>query len=161
MELKRGEDQAREYMRRLGNNEARPYFSNSQIRNLVASGELTFGIYIYLNNIITMQKQGVPIGIWNADPVAISPSLSAIFKNAPHPNAAKLYIEWVLSKETQQWLAQQEVVLPVRRDVENPYPQYFKNVPFIVAGAEQTDPRLPRLRADYEKFFRVKPEGGK
>jgi iron(III) transport system substrate-binding protein len=158
MEIRYGEDRAREFMRRLGNNDARPFFSNSQIRTLVASGELTFGIYIYLNNIITMQKKGMPIGIWNADPVGISPSVAGIMKNAPHPNAAKLYAEWILGKEAQEWLAKQEVVVPVRRDVVNPYPQYFKNVPFVVAGAEETDPRLSRLRADYEKFFRVKPE---
>lgn len=158
MEIRRGEDKARDFMRRFGSNEAKPYFSNNQIRNLVASGELTFGIYIYLNNIITMQKEGAPVAIWNADPVGYFPSVHGMVKNASHPNAAKLYMEWALSKETQEWLAKQEVVVPVRKDVENPYPQYFKNVPFVISGADETDPRLERLRDEYKKYFRVQPQ---
>jgi ABC-type Fe3+ transport system substrate-binding protein len=157
VELRRGEDKGTAFMRRLGNNEARPYFSNNQIRNLVASGELTFGIYIYLNNVISMQKQGAPLAIWNADPVGYFPSVHGIMKNARNLNAAKLYIEWLLGRETQQWMAQQEIVVPVRRDVENPHPQYFKDVPFVIAGAEETDPRVPRLREEYKKHFRVQP----
>ena len=158
MELRRGEDKGRDFMRRLGNNEAKPYFSNNQIRNLVASGELTFGVYIYLNNIISMQKEGAPLAIWNADPVGYFPSVHGMMKNAPHVNAAKLYMEWALSKETQQWLAKQEIVVPVRKDVENPHAQYFKNVPFVIAGADETDPRLERLRDEYKKYFRVQPQ---
>jgi iron(III) transport system substrate-binding protein len=158
IEIRRGEDKARDFMRRFGSNEAKPYFSNNQIRNLVASGELTFGIYIYLNNIITMQKEGAPVAIWNADPVGYFPSVHGMVKNASHPNAAKLYMEWALSKETQEWLAKQEVVVPVRKDVENPHAQYFKNVPFVIAGADETDPRLERLRDEYKKYFRVQPQ---
>ncbi len=158
MEIRRGEDKARDFMRRFGNNEAKPYFSNNQIRNLVASGELTFGVYIYLNNIISMQKEGAPLAIWNADPVGYFPSVHGMVKNASHANAAKLYMEWALSRETQEWLAKQEVVVPVRKDVENPYPQYFKNVPFVIAGADETDPRLERLRDEYKKYFRLQPQ---
>lgn len=158
LEIRYGEEKARDFMRRLGENEARPFFSNSQIRTLVASGELTYGIYIYLDNIIAMQQEGMPIGIWNADPVAVHPSVIGLMKNAPHPNAAKLYVAWFLSKETQTWYAKDQVIIPVHREVENPFPQYFKNVPFVVAGPDQTDPRLDRLRPEYEKFFRVKPQ---
>jgi iron(III) transport system substrate-binding protein len=158
MELRRGEDKGREFMRRFGNNEARPYFSNNQIRNLVASGELTFGIYIYLNNIVSMQKEGAPLAIWNADPVGYFPSVHGILKDAPHVNAAKLYMEWTLSREVQEWLAKQEMVVPVRKDVENPHAQYFKNVPFVIAGADETDPRLERQREEYKKYFRVQPQ---
>src|SRR5260370_23482633 len=35
------------------------------------------------------------------DPLPIWPQTTAIFKDAPHPNAAKLYITWFLAKEQQ------------------------------------------------------------
>lgn len=47
-------------------------------------------------------------------------------KNAPHPNATKLYINWFLSKEGQTLIAKETDLLPVRNDVPSNYPFKFK-----------------------------------
>jgi ABC-type Fe3+ transport system substrate-binding protein len=49
------------------------------------------------------------------DPLPIWPLTGAVFKGAPHPNAAKLFIDWQLSKEVQGSLA--PGTWPVRSDV--------------------------------------------
>ncbi|HEV7664668.1 MAG TPA: hypothetical protein VGQ62_14110, partial [Chloroflexota bacterium] len=41
------------------------------------------------------------------DGVGVTPINQGLLKNAPHPNAAKLWIEWSLSEEGQTLLAQQ------------------------------------------------------
>ena len=55
------------------------------------------------------------IAFSKVDPVPIWAVTAAVFKGAPHPNAAKLFIVWELSKEVQSSLP--AGVWPVRSDV--------------------------------------------
>jgi ABC-type Fe3+ transport system substrate-binding protein len=58
----------------------------------------------------------------------------SVFKNAPHPEAAKIFINWVLSKEGQElfvkeWGAHNETGgVSMRKDVE-PYPDHKTDLP--------------------------------
>jgi len=53
-----------------------------------------------------LKRQGLPIEshIPTVDPLPIWPLLASIFKDAPHPNAAKLFLSWLLSPEQQSKL---------------------------------------------------------
>lgn len=44
----------------------------------------------------------------------------AILDKAPHPNAAKVFVNWLLSREAQQAIAREVVTASRRLDVENP-----------------------------------------
>jgi iron(III) transport system substrate-binding protein len=157
MEKRYGIDKAADFMQKFADNEPLPFFSNSQIRNLVAAGELAFGNYIYLDNILVMQKKGAPIEIWNADPLPFSASNISLLKDAPHPNAAKLFVEFLLSIPVQQERAKRTMVVPVRKDLETPYPQYFK-ANFVSVESDDVRAAEERQRKLYEKFFRVPPQ---
>jgi iron(III) transport system substrate-binding protein len=71
-------------------------------------------------------RQGIPIAI--ADPRGIkegsdlSPANGAValFNRAPHPNAAKVFINWLLSKEGQTVFAQAQGYVSARADVPVP-----------------------------------------
>ena len=157
MEKRHGMEKAADFMNKFADNEPLPFFSNSQIRNLVAAGELAFGNYIYLDNILSMQKKGAPLEIWNADPLPFSPSNVSLLKDAPHPNAAKLFVEFLLAVPVQQERAKKTVVVPVRKDLETPYPQYF-TANFVSVGSDEVRAAETRQRKLYEKFFRVPPQ---
>lgn len=59
-------------------------------------------------DVIANRRSGAPIKqIKAADGVGVTPIGQSLVKNAPHPNAAKLWIEWSLSEEGQNLLAQQ------------------------------------------------------
>jgi iron(III) transport system substrate-binding protein len=69
-----------------------------------------YAAYLSSNHtdIIAQRKAGAPIKqIKPSDGVGITPINQGLIKNAPHPNAAKLWIEWSLSEEGQNILAQQ------------------------------------------------------
>jgi iron(III) transport system substrate-binding protein len=54
---------------------------------------------------IRMQQGGAPIKIvYPAEGTPFIPGCEAIAKNAPHPNAAKLFMSFMVSRETQQYL---------------------------------------------------------
>ncbi|MBP2670540.1 MAG: iron transporter substrate-binding protein, partial [candidate division NC10 bacterium] len=64
---------------------------------------------------------GAPIGlIYPSEGTAITLDGSAIIKNAPHPTAAKLFLDWTVSKEMQQLMVERFGRRSVRKDVGSP-----------------------------------------
>ncbi len=52
------------------------------------------------------KKDGKPIDFRNPSPLFVTLNPIGIAKNAPHPKAAKVFVDWLLSKEGQQFVAQ-------------------------------------------------------
>lgn len=81
---------------------------------------------------IARAKQGVPITI--VDPrqlkegTDVSPANGALalFNRAPHPNAAKIYINWLLSKEGQTVFARASGYVSGRLDVPNDHAEPWR-----------------------------------
>jgi ABC-type Fe3+ transport system substrate-binding protein len=65
----------------------------------VASGQAAATFDTMTNVTLGMKKNNQPtdVAFSNIDPLPIWPQTAAIFKDAPHPNAAKLYITWFLA----------------------------------------------------------------
>jgi len=68
-------------------------------------------------------RQQVPIAVVNPRQLKegsdVSPAngAAALYQNAPHPNAAKVYINWLLSKDGQSYFAKNMGYISARRDV--------------------------------------------
>ena len=52
-------------------------------------------------------EQKRPIAYLNTNPLLVTLNPVGLAKDAPHPNAARVFIEWLLSKDGQQWIAQE------------------------------------------------------
>lgn len=82
--------------------------------------------------VIARAKQGVPIAI--VDPrqlkegTDVSPANGALalFNKAPHPSAAKIYINWLLSKEGQTVFARASGYVSARADVTNDHTEPWR-----------------------------------
>lgn len=72
--------------------------SHSELGSRVASGELDVGL-VPDSVPVEHYNRGSPIGYVYPDPTPISPILSGVSANAPHPNAAKLLLEYMTSDE--------------------------------------------------------------
>jgi iron(III) transport system substrate-binding protein len=90
---------------------------------------------------VARAKQGIPIAIVDArqlkEGADVSPANGslAIFNKAPHPNAAKVYINWLLSKEGQTVFARANGYVSARLDVPTDHAEPWR-VP--QAGAIKT-----------------------
>jgi ABC-type Fe3+ transport system substrate-binding protein len=73
------------------------------VARAVASGQAATSFDTMANVTLAMKKNNQPtdVAFSDVDPLPIWPQTTAIFKDAPHPNAAKLYITWFLAKEQQ------------------------------------------------------------
>jgi iron(III) transport system substrate-binding protein len=86
----------------------------------VANGEYPIGL-TFEQAAFEYLKGGAPIGlIYPSEGTAITLDGSAIVRNAPHPNAAKLFADFTVSKELQQMMVERFGRRSVRKDVASP-----------------------------------------
>jgi ABC-type Fe3+ transport system substrate-binding protein len=85
----------------------------------ISAGEHIASFDGIVGSILAEARNGKPaaIAISDVDPLPIWPQTAAIFKDAPHPNAAKLYLSWLLEKEQQShvgtWSSRRDVPPPL------------------------------------------------
>jgi ABC-type Fe3+ transport system substrate-binding protein len=84
----------------------------------VASGESIATFDMMLHHTMVEKGEGKPIEVAfpASDPLPIWGQLGAILKDGPHPNAAKLWLQWYMGKEPQArigtWSARTDVAPP-------------------------------------------------
>jgi iron(III) transport system substrate-binding protein len=78
---------------------------HSLMANQVVSGEVPVALTAYVDEIETLKKTGAPIDYAFATPTVAMPTAVGVFKRAPHPHAAVLFADFVLSEEGQKILA--------------------------------------------------------
>ena len=115
--LKRmGEEKGLAYMKRLAAQEFQLYAGLSVITNLLVAGEFPLVLNTYLHNVEEVKRRGAPVDWIVQDPVFTKFQPLGIGSKAPHPNAAKLFSDFVLSEEGQKIIASFGRV-PTRRGV--------------------------------------------
>lgn len=86
------------------------------------------------------------------------PQTGAIFKDARHPAAAKLYLSWLLSKERQEGVG----LWPVRHDLAPPEGFgpviHYNTYPVGFRAFMQDRARIERLRFQFEHYIGA-PQG--
>jgi iron(III) transport system substrate-binding protein len=144
-----------DYFRDLAKNKLHIAQSANDPAGVVASGERPVGVngaeYFYYKTL----KQGNPIKIIypkEGVPLVVSPV--AIAKDAPHPNAAKLFTEFIFSKESQQLLADKEGLYTGHPEVTYPADKpKLKDLKLLPADADELEKRNPEIKKRFTEFF--------
>lgn len=79
------------------------------LANLVPTGEIPLALTAYSYRIEQLKKEGAPVEIAYLPPVVAMPTGAGVFKRAPHPHAALLFEDFILS-DGQRILAEREAV---------------------------------------------------
>ena len=109
-----GRERAQRFMKALAKQDIQLRTGQSLIAQLMAAGEFPMAM-VLAHRIEKMKEQGAPVEwVTTLDPVTVSLHPIGIAAKAPHSNAAKLFIDFVLSKEGQQ------VVLGIGRTPSRP-----------------------------------------
>ncbi|MBI4334408.1 MAG: extracellular solute-binding protein [Chloroflexi bacterium] len=74
----------------------------------IARGRYPIGVAMQASQVWKFMREGAPITVVDTEVHALSPQHGCIslMKDAPHPNAAKVFLNWLLSKEGQTAFAQ-------------------------------------------------------
>jgi len=86
------------------------------VTNLLAAGEFPLVLNTYLHNVEDIKRKGAPVDWTVQDPVFTKFQPLGIGAKAQHPNAAKLFADFMLSEEGQKVIASFGRV-PTRRGV--------------------------------------------
>jgi len=96
-----GNEKAQRFHRALAKQDVHWNRGHTMISQLMAAGEFPLGI-VYAHRVESMKKSGAPIEwVKTADPVFVTLSPVAVAAKARNPNAAKLLMDYVLSREAQ------------------------------------------------------------
>lgn len=91
----------------------------SEVARRVAVGEMPVGLGLSLSHFISFLTSGAPIKpIPIAEGATITFGPMHLLNHAPHPNAGKVFLNWVLTKEGQETLSKYTGDEPIRKDVE-------------------------------------------
>src|SRR5690606_22508807 len=94
--------------------------SSGAVPRYVADGETSMGLTLE-DNALEYVQGGAPIAIVHlSDGTAATPDGVALVKGGPNPEGGKAFIDWAMSKSTQERLAQDIGRRSVRLDVEGP-----------------------------------------
>jgi iron(III) transport system substrate-binding protein len=126
---------------------------NSEAAAALAGKE--FGIAMTLDYIVAgLIKKGAPLAIvWPSEGAISVPSPIAIIKGTKNPDGSKAFVDYVLSKEGQEFLVKQGVI-PVRGDVKPPVGQpSAKEIKFLPIPYEWAADNAPAIREKFEKLM--------
>ena len=148
-----GKEKAVSYFKKLAAQEPVPMRGNTNRVQLTMAGEYPL-IIAYAPTIQRETSKGAPIDWVPLEPVAVQVNPVMLAAKAPHPNAAKLFTDFVLSKEGQKLLVGFRRI-PVREDVEPDPPRLFRGYQRIVEHPEEYKNFSETVRL-YQEIFRLR-----
>ncbi len=94
--------QGRDFVRKLGAQNIRVYnLTGRALANLMTAGEVMLSPTIYNSHVAASARKGAPLGWFAPGPVPVTDSGVAVARKAPHPHAAMLFVDFLMSKESQ------------------------------------------------------------
>ena len=147
-----GEEKATAYFNKLSEQNIIVRPGRTLNAQLVTAGELEIGVTLYIQRIEKLKEKGAPIE-W----VGLSPTIAeihpiAISAHAPHPNCARLFVDFILSQKGQEKIAS-FYRTPSRMDVDHKVPglkKQLKNLRIIDASMVDEYDKYVDL---FAKFF--------
>ena len=98
-----GEQKAEEYLAQLARQEiANLPGSPREVVNKLIAGEYPLALNIFLHHPLISAQKGAPVAPLLMDPVLGNASVMVLVKNAPHPHAALLLMDYLVSDEGQK-----------------------------------------------------------
>src|SRR5437870_887430 len=147
-----GKERTQKYMRALAKQEIQWRKGHTLIAQLVSAGEFPLGI-IYVHRIEEMKQRGAPIEWVNTvNPVVVTLNSAGFSPKPPHPNTARLFIDFLLSKPAQQRLRALRRI-PARSDVEPISPRMEQSKLKLTIQLRETGAQYREAIKDFREIF--------
>src|SRR5581483_4545053 len=106
---------------------------------------------------IRMKEDGAPISIvYPSEGTPFIPGCEAIAKNAPHPNAARLFMSFMVSRDTQQYLADNAGLRSFHPDVKlKPGVTPLSQIKLLPSDPEAQEAATEEIKKKYSEYFGI------
>jgi iron(III) transport system substrate-binding protein len=149
-----GTEKAQKFLDGLKKQDVRLVQGRALLTELLSGGEIAMLVNNFLQNAIEAKRKGSPVEFLALDPVVSAAGLVGINRLAPHPNAAKLFVDFVLSREGQELIVKTDRS-SVRKDVAGNPLDLIKNVR-IVPSDLSLGKNYVQIRDEYRDLLGVK-----
>jgi iron(III) transport system substrate-binding protein len=147
-----GKERTQKYMRALAKQEIQWRKGHTLIAQLISAGEFPLGL-IYVHRIEEMKQRGAPIDWLNTvNPVVVTLNAAVLSPKPPHPNAARLFIDFLLSKPGQQRLRALRRI-PARSDIETLSPRLEQSKLKLAIQPRETGAQYREAVKDFREIF--------
>ncbi len=148
------ENVGREFIDKLSRQEVNVHkLSGAALANLVVSGEVPMSPTIFDSNIFVAKRKGATVEWRPIDPVVANVGYSALVVRSPHPHAALLFLDYIHSREGQQFIVKGGLSSP-RDDVESLVNQKFKRTYFEAKySVDEYDKKVDEWEELIQKLF--------
>ncbi len=134
----------------FGHGTGRFYPSSGTMIERITSGEHLLGFNLIGSYVVLRQKKDPDLGlVYPSDYVLVMSRVAFIPKNAKRPNAARLFLDYLLSTRAQKIMANQATLFSLREDVEGPHS--------AAALSKQLGSRLKPIPADMSLLAALAP----
>src|SRR5262249_26536370 len=145
-----GREKAVAYLAKLAKQDLSYRRGGTLTTQVVTSVEYPIGIGINGESSAAIRDKGAPLGFKVLSPTIVKPEGLFLPKNTPHPYAALLFVEWVLSDEAQSFLATTLGKSSAMKGVRSKFKEFQLQPDFVVT------PKLgPRLQAYIQEFAKI------
>jgi iron(III) transport system substrate-binding protein len=122
------------------------------ITQLMAAGEFPLAI-IYAHRTEEMKQKGAPVEWVNTvNPLVVTLNSAGISPKAPHPNTARLFADFLLSKPAQQRLRALRRI-PAHPDVEPFSPRMEQSKLKLHTTPPETGPQFKQTISEFREIF--------
>jgi iron(III) transport system substrate-binding protein len=147
-----GEQRARKFMRALSGQKIHWRKGHTLIAQLMAAGEFSVGL-VYAHRIESMKRAGAPVEwVKSSDPITVTLAPIGVAAKASHPNTAKLFMDFTLSREAQAML-QKVNRISGRQDIEPIVPEMHPGKLRLVAIHPGVAEELARYSKEFQDIF--------
>jgi iron(III) transport system substrate-binding protein len=122
--------------------------SHILLAEMVGAGEVPVALTVYNSEAESLKRRGGPIDWAPVEPVVGRPQGLAVMKNAPHPHAALLFADYILSPEGQE-LYRSMGRIPTSTKVKNE----LSNFPFVMIDSATAIDESEKWEALWNKLF--------
>ena len=153
LDLYWGKEKADKFMRALADQQPTMRKGHTLIATLLSSGEFPLGL-VYAHRVEEMKAKGVNTIEWiPLEPIVATPNVIGIGKNAPNSNAAKLFVDFFLSKEGQTISQKQQYRVPANPDLPPVSPNLDpKNLKISLVNRQVAE-KYEHFDKEYQELF--------
>jgi iron(III) transport system substrate-binding protein len=142
-----GEQPGLDLFRRMGDNGVAVRTGHTHSTGRVIAGEIPLMMGVYSHDVDRMKAKGAPIDWFLIPPAVILPSCVAVSRRAPHPHAAALFYDYMLTEGQRFYTSMHRV--PANKGFDSPVRRLVREgAAFRVVDAQ-------RGADDYDKWLRL------
>lgn len=147
-----GDDKGADFMRRLAAQQLKYQAGITEATALMVAGEYPILVFTNADSIEELKRKGAPVE-WVADePVTTTQTVLGLASRAANPNSAKLYIDFILSREGQEIIRSFQRI-PARSEIESDPPKLKKGLKFFPYFGEWAEDEV-RYAEKFREIFR-------